>query len=126
MLNGVLSGSAPSLEMPTQKRIVAILKKHPLIRLRETVRRAFLVGSFAKGLQHADSDVDLLLEVQPRAGYTPAQLEDHYRQALRQYFVTHNIRGKDDSMHPQWGGRRIDLYFTYDANAEQRPKVWIP
>lgn len=119
-------GDVPTLAMPTQKAIVSVLRKHKLVKLREKVKRAFVVGSFAKGLQHSDSDVDILLEVEPQPGYTTDQLEDKYRQALRQYFVTHNIRGKDDSIHPQWDGRRVDLYFTYDADAEQRPKVWIP
>jgi len=108
---------------PTQREIVAVLRRHPLVKLRETVRRAFVVGSQAKGAAHAESDVDILLEVEPTPNTTAEQLEERYRQALRQYFVTHNIRGKDDSIHPQWQGRRVDLYFTYDADKETRPKI---
>lgn len=114
--------------MPTQDEICAVLRDHPLIKLREGVLRSFLVGSFAQehlgvGTVHAESDVDILLEVVPRAGEGPREMEDRYRQRLRQHFVTHNIRTKDDSVHPQWCGRRVDVYFTYDAAPEERAKV---
>lgn len=119
---------------PSLDEIVAVLTAHPLIRLRENVKRGFLVGSFAKrlarprGSPEGESDVDILLEVEPRRGVTAEELEDHYRQALRQYFVTHNIRGKADEIHPQWDGRRVDLYFTYNADLEIRPMrpLWEP
>jgi predicted nucleotidyltransferase len=110
---------------PTQQEIVKALHSHPLIRLRKKVIRAYLVGSFAKGCAHAESDVDILLEVTPSRDRTAAELEDYYRQALRQYFVTHDIRGKRDDLHPNWCGRRVDVYFTYDADAETRPKVLL-
>lgn len=117
---------------PTQVEIVQLLRAHPLIKLRERVTQAFVVGSFAKeqmgvGETRPDSDVDILLEVLPRkiGGYklTNPELDDHYRQALRQHFMRSNIRGKMDSVHPQWMGRRVDLYFTYDADCESRPKI---
>jgi len=109
--------------MPTQKEIVQVLRDHHLIRLREKVTRAFLIGSFASGRQNSESDVDILLEVKPKKGYSDTELTDIYRNALRQYFVTHNIREKMDSVHPQWCGRRVDLYLTYDADVETRPKL---
>ncbi|AQH05535.1 hypothetical protein A9R05_41650 (plasmid) [Burkholderia sp. KK1] len=110
------------LKTPSQAEIVNVLRQHPLIRLREKVVRAFLIGSFAKGTANEDSDVDILLEVEPRSGQTAADLDEHYRQKLRQYFVTHDIRGKQDSAHPNWCGRRVDVYFTYAADTETRPK----
>lgn len=113
------------IEMPSKKAIVAVLRKHPLIRLKERVLRAYLVGSFSKGTANKHSDVDILLEVEQRAPVDAKILEDQYRQALRQYFVTHNIKGKNDSVHPNWDGRRVDLYFTYDADAETRPKILL-
>jgi predicted nucleotidyltransferase len=113
----------PEFALPTQQDIVQVLTRHPLVKLREKVLRAFVVGSFAKGAQNEESDVDVLLEVAARAGETSAELEDHYRRLLRAHFVKHDIRGKDDSVHPQWCGRRVDLYITYDADLESRPKV---
>lgn len=113
----------PRFEAPTKRAIETVLRAHPLIRLREKVVAAYLVGSFAKGAQNEESDVDILLEVHPKQGWTSAELEDKYRQRLRQYFVTHNIAGKNDALHPQWCGRRVDLYLTYDASSETRPKV---
>ncbi len=113
---------------PTQDEIVQILKSHQLIRLGERVQRAFLVGSFAKellgtGSTHSESDVDILLEVEPRSDEEPGQMEERYRKLLRQYFVAHDIRGKADHLHPQWCGRRVDVNFTYNASLEQREKV---
>ncbi len=110
---------------PTQEEIVAVLRAHTLLKLRERVQRAFLIGSFAKGTQHEDSDVDILLEVSPKDGYSAEELTAKYRRALQQYFVRHDIRGKDDSVHPQWCGRRVDVYFTYDAAPERRPKILL-
>lgn len=116
---------------PTQDEIVEVLRAHPLIRLRERVKRAFLVGSFAKGLARprgsieGESDVDILLEVLPRRGFTASDLEEKYRTLLRQFFMARGIRGKADDVHPQWDGRRVDLYFTYDADSEPRPKVLL-
>lgn len=113
----------PEFTQPAQAEIVAILKAHPLIRLREKVLRAFVVGSFAKGSANEESDVDILLEVASREGVNALELEDSYRHALRNHFVKNDIRGQMDSVHPQWCGRRVDIYMTYDANLEARPKV---
>lgn len=109
--------------LPSESEIVAVLWRHPLVKLRESVKRAFVVGSFATGTQNEDSDVDVLLEVAPRGGSEARELEEHYRRLLREHFMRHDIRGKDDSAHPQWCGRRVDVYFTYDATLESRPMV---
>ncbi len=115
----------PDFVLPTQAELVDVLRRHPLIKLRESVSRAFVVGSFAKGAQNEESDVDVLLEVAPREGSEAQELEEHYRRLLRDHFVRHSIRGKDDSVHPQWCGRRVDVYFTYQAALESRPKVLL-
>lgn len=114
--------------IPSQSEIIEVLREHPLIKLRERVKSSYLVGSFAKesmgiGQTRDDSDVDILLEVVPQKGIDALELEDKYRRALRTYFMKHDIRGKDDSIHPQWQGRRVDLYFTYDASTEERAKI---
>jgi hypothetical protein len=127
LLNGSLTGPVPLAE-PTAAQIVEILQQHPLIRLEEKPKRVFIVGSFArgqarpKGHPEGDSDVDVLLEVRPKRGLTALELEDRYRRRLREFFMRHGIRGKADDVHPQWDGRRVDVYFTYDADAEPRPK----
>lgn len=120
----MIAPPSPVIELPTLAQIQRILRQHPLVKLREKVLRGYLVGSFAKGNAHAASDVDILLEVRPHPAFPrSADLEEYYRRGLQQYFVTHRIRGKDDSVHPQWAGRRVDLYFTYAADAETRPKI---
>ena len=116
----------PSIPIPSQTEIVEILRQHPLIRLKEMVLRAFVVGSVAKGTENSESDIDILFEIVPRGDESSDAIEDRYRQKLRQYFVTHDIKGKMDSVHPQWAGRRVDVYFTYDANLETRPKILLP
>lgn len=113
----------PDFVLPSQADIVDVLRRHRLIKLKESVKRAFVVGSFARGCPHLDSDVDVLLEVEPVEGVGAGELEAAYRRPLQQYFVTHDIRGKCDEVHPQWCGRRVDVYFTYDAAAEPRPKL---
>ena len=112
--------------VPTRQEITAVLAAHPLIRLTGKVKRAYLVGSFAKGSPHVDSDVDVLLEVSPRARQTEEELTEKYRSKLRQYFVTHNIRGKADHLHPQWCDRRVDVYFTYETPRDERPRIRLP
>lgn len=110
---------------PSQIEILSVLRKHKLIKLNEEVKAAYLVGSFCTGKNHAESDVDILLEVTNRHGLTVQELEDKYREALRQHFATNRIQGKCDSVCPQWAGMRVDLYFTYDASLEIRPKILL-
>ena len=118
----------PDVKVPTLGEIVEVLQDHPLIGLREQVERAFLIGSQAKerlgtGKTHCVSDVDVLLEVKPRDDETAEQMQDRYRKKLMAHFMRHGIRGKKDSVHPQWCERRVDVYFTYDADQETRPKI---
>jgi predicted nucleotidyltransferase len=105
----------PELVLATQSEIVEVLRRRPLVKLRESVKSAFVVGSFAEGAQNDESAVDALLEVAPHDGFEAPELEEHYRRRLREHFMRHNIRGKDDSVHPQWCGRRV----------EGRPKVLL-
>lgn len=125
---GYITPLRPEFVLPSQNQIVEVLKQHPLLALRETVQRAYVVGSFAKealglGVTHASSDVDVLLEVRKRTDETDRELETRYRQKLMAHFVRHQIQGRDDSVHPQWCGRRVDVYFTYDAELEARTKL---
>lgn len=118
----------PEVEVPTCDQIVEVLQTHPLIGLFEKVERAFLIGSQAKerlgiGKTNHVSDVDILLEVKPREDETAEQMENRYRQKLMAHFMRHDIRGKKDTLHPQWCERRVDVYFTYDADQELRPKI---
>lgn len=112
-----------SITAPSVQEIVTVLRTHPLIKLREPVARAFIVGSFAKGMQTERSDVDVLLEVSKKSDETEEQMEWRYRAALQRHFMQNNIRGVADHVHPQWSGRRVDMYFTFDADAERRPKI---
>lgn len=117
----------PRFVIPTQDEICEVLKQHPLIKLREKVSRCFLVGSYAAeqlglGTTHELSDVDVLIEVE-EGSESAIEMEERYRKRLAQYFVTHDIRGMADHVHPQWCGRRVDVYFTFDATPEKRPKI---
>jgi predicted nucleotidyltransferase len=105
---------------PTKKELVRILRNHPLIKLKGKVKRAFVIGSFAKGTQNEESDIDVLLEVFPVAGFTEDELTQYYRRSLQNYFMKHNLHGKHDEIHPQWNNRRIDLYLTYDMSSHEK------
>lgn len=120
----------PEFITPTQEEILEILRKHPLVGLKEDVQRAFLVGSFAKealglGSTRPQSDVDILLEVTQRQGETESDITDRYRKKLMAHFMKHDIRGKKDAVHPQWLQRRVDLYITYDASCNPLPMVQL-
>ncbi len=108
---------------PTE--IIIILTHHPLIKLRHKAKRVFLIGSFATGKQQDHSDIDIMLEVRPVKGMTPLDLASKYREKLQRHFMRHGIQGKDDSVHPQYQGRRLDLYFTYDASSDPLPKTQL-
>lgn len=95
--------------------ILKALRKHPLVRFRHIPKRVFIVGSFANGNHGDHSDIDVLIEIK-RGKMPEPELEESYRNRIRNYFVKHNIRGKRDDLHPQYNGRRIDLYVTYDAD----------
>jgi len=110
------------ITFPTRKELIDILKSHPLIKLKDKVNRAFIIGSYASGKQHSTSDIDVLLEIPERSSETTRDIEQEYRKKLQSYFVKNNISGVRDDLHPQWEGRRIDVYFTYDADNETRPK----
>lgn len=103
-------------EVFTRQHIIQSLQDHPLVKLKEKPLRVFIVGSFVKGKPHKTSDIDVLIEVK-RKTIPVKTLENKYRNKIRQHFIKHGI-AIDDSQHPQYKGRRIDLYFTYDANAE--------
>ena len=120
-----MESAVETFVLPTHTEIVEVLQDHALVRLRKRVLRAYLVGSFAKGCANDASDVDILLEVRPAKGQSAQELEDYYRRKLLDYFVKHDIRGKRDDIHPNWCGRRVDVYFTYDADSESRPKVLL-
>jgi predicted nucleotidyltransferase len=120
----------PAFEIPSQDDIVKLLKKHPLVKLDEEVSRCFLVGSFAKeqmglGSTTALSDVDVLLEVRenPNSPETAQQMEERHRQKIMSHFAKRRLFGRHDDLHPQWCGRRVDVYFTFDADLEIRPKI---
>lgn len=113
-------------EFPSFQEVERVVREHPLIKFKEEIKRIFVVGSFAKGTQKESSDVDILLEIPPVADRTAAEVAEHYRTGLRDYFVRNNIRGTADEVHPQLMGRRADLYITYDAGQDTLPKVEIP
>lgn len=117
----------PSLDrLPTGDEIVRLLKAHPLVKLKESPSRVFVVGSFAKGTQRNHSDIDVLLEIRRKPnGDTAEDVAEHYRGKIRKFFIDHDLRGKQDSVHPQWNGRRVDIYFTFDGDEGVLPKVNI-
>lgn len=105
------------MTLPAKIDVLRILQAHPLIKLRHKARRVFVIGSVASGTAKEGSDLDILLEVN-----TNQDLTSLYRKKIQNYFIKNNLF-KDDSVHPQFNGVRIDLYFTSDATNETRPKI---
>ncbi len=105
--------------LPTKQEILNALKTHPLVKLNVKPSQVFVIGSFASDKQQDHSDLDVLLEVPGDA----EMLQQSYRRKIQKYFMDHNLTGVHDEVHPQWNGRRIDVYFTNNADAETRPKV---
>jgi predicted nucleotidyltransferase len=108
-------------KLPSKDEILRILRQHPLVGLKEKPRRVFVIGSVARGEQRPDSDIDILLEVDGGG----QRMTDFYRRKLQQYFVDNDLHGKHDEVHPQWNGRRVDVYTTSNADSDDRPKVKI-
>jgi len=112
--------------LPGSFELLNILDSHPLIpKIKENINAIYIIGSFASGTQNDDSDLDILLEIDTVKGHDENDISEKYRNKLRNYFLEHKIEGKADNLHPQWNGRRIDLYFTYDASQNTGPKVKI-
>lgn len=118
-LRAIRSGAQTEFtrEVFSRQIIIKELQEHALVQLKEKPLRVFVVGSFAKGGVHADSDIDILIEVKAKR-MEAHELADRYRHRLRKHFIMNKIEGKADHLHPQYKGRRIDMYFTYNADQE--------
>lgn len=103
-------------ELFSGEKIIKILSEHPLLKLKMKVKRVFVVGSFAIGSPGKDSDIDILLEVNERL-MSADSMKAMHRRRIQRYFIKHNIY-KADELHPNYNGRRIDLYFTYNADLQ--------
>ncbi len=69
--------------MITKEQILDVLAKDkPELQKRFKVRRIALFGSYARGDQGADSDVDILVEVDPSIGLEFVTLAETIEQAL--------------------------------------------
>ena len=69
--------------MKSTDEIVTLLRREkPELERRFGVRRLGLFGSYARGEQRADSDVDILVEVDPTIGLAFTDLADHLEALL--------------------------------------------
>lgn len=110
---------------PTLEDVRGIVS-HPLVNYRSSVLGAHLVGSFAAGKAHEHSDVDLLVHVPEQPGFADDEsLTEYMRSRLRQYVVQNDLRTPQEChpYHPQWQGRRVDLYFTSKPGHDERPAI---
>jgi uncharacterized protein len=86
--------------MPTKEQILATLRaQHALLSGSYPIRRLALFGSWARGDAREDSDVDVLVEVDPSIGLRFVELGDQLERAL---------------------GRRVDLV----SRRAIKPSLW--
>ena len=86
--------------MPTLEEILATLREQrPVLSLRYPIQRLALFGSWARGDAREDSDVDVLVEVDPSIGLRFVDLGDDLEKAL---------------------GRRVDLV----SRRAIKPSLW--
>ena len=86
--------------MPTREEILGTLREqHALLSQRYPIRRLALFGSWARGEAREDSDVDVLVEVDPSIGLRFVELGDELERAL---------------------GRRVDLV----SRRAIKPSLW--
>lgn len=97
---------------------------HPLFQFKGKVKEMYIVGSFCRGNPHPESDIDILLWVNPRFGYTDDSFTELQRKPIRDYFMKHKIQGKKDDAHPNYRSRRLDIYFTFDKRTTDCIKLY--
>lgn len=69
--------------MLTQRKVVEILRKDfPYLRENYGVKRIGLFGSFTKGLQKKDSDIDILVELKQPIGFKFIELAEYIENHL--------------------------------------------
>ncbi len=69
--------------MLTKKEIITILKKElPYLKAIFGVKRIGLFGSFSKGIQREDSDVDIIVEFEKPIGLKFVELADYIENIL--------------------------------------------
>lgn len=69
--------------MPTSEKILATLREQrTLLSRRYPIRRMALFGSWARGDAREDSDVDVMVEVDPSIGLRFVELGDDLEKAL--------------------------------------------
>lgn len=86
--------------MPSPEDILTTLREqHTLLRRRYPIRRLALFGSWARGEAREDSDVDVLVEVDPSIGLRFVDLGEELERAL---------------------GRRVDLV----SRRAIKPSLW--
>ncbi len=69
--------------MLTQKEIIGTLRRNfPFLRDNYGVKRMGLFGSFAKGIQREDSDIDILVEFEKPVGFKFIEFAEYIKKLL--------------------------------------------
>lgn len=69
--------------MLTQEKVIEVLRRAlPYLDLKYGVKRIGLFGSFAKGIQREDSDIDILVEFKKPIGFKFIELSEYIEKLL--------------------------------------------
>jgi len=93
--------------------ILTAIQSHPLTKYRGKILKVYLIGSYSEGKETERSDIDILLMVN-KTKLTEDELTQKHRIKLIKHFMKNKIKEIDDSQHPTYNGKRIDIYFTYE------------
>jgi predicted nucleotidyltransferase len=112
---------APSLIMSTPDQVLATLREqHALLSRRYPIRRLALFGSWARGDARVDSDVDVLVDVDPSIGLRFVDLGDELEKALGRRVDLVSRRAIKPSLWKQIEPELIDAKIWHSSNTGRR------
>ena len=96
--SNVLSGNLPKIS-----DVRRFLRYNPYVSYRTKVLDTFIIGSIAKGNEHANSDIDIAVIIPKKARKSALKVTEHY-----------HARFICDSQKSHWEGKQVDIQFFYE------------
>tara|TARA_A200000159_G_scaffold163220_1_gene188880 strand:- start:537 stop:890 length:354 start_codon:yes stop_codon:yes gene_type:complete len=94
--------SGDTIAIPTLIEATRLLRRNLWVKRQYPIVRAYLAGSTSRGEARPDSDLDILLVINPVKGKRSISVSEHY-----------HARFTADHQKPHFGGRQVDFQFYY-------------